>query len=188
MTGTAGGKYYAGAATLAINDINADLSLMRGRRLEYIWADSGCNSITSVEAAQELLHAEVHGIIGAACSSACEPAAFLTAARGLPQVPLFAERLSPHDCWKTMVTIDGRCHMVTPLFQSLGMVQLQHYPSSSCFNIPSIVFHVHHCPTANACARPCKDVFMHAHILVACVHTTIKHLGCSADTLSSSQK
>ena len=91
-----------GAATLAIADINANPSFMRGRRLEYIWADSGCNSIKGVKAAQELLAAEIHGIIGAACSSACEPAAFLTAARGLPQVPLFAESLALHDQCMTM--------------------------------------------------------------------------------------
>ena len=88
MTGTPDGKYTAGAATLAINDINADPSFLRGRRLEYIWADSGCNSIAGVTAIQELLHADkpIHGVIGGACSSACEPAAFITAACSLPQV------------------------------------------------------------------------------------------------------
>lgn len=50
ITGTAGGKYISGAATLAIADVNADPSLMQGRRLEYIYADSGCNSITGVTA------------------------------------------------------------------------------------------------------------------------------------------
>ena len=41
MTGWSAGKYIAGAATLAINKINEDQSLMRGRRLDYIWANSG---------------------------------------------------------------------------------------------------------------------------------------------------
>ena len=88
MTGTPTSKHIAGAATLAIADINADPLLMQGRRLEYICADSGCNAITGVTAIQELLHdtRPIHGVIGGGCSSACESAAFLTAERGIPQV------------------------------------------------------------------------------------------------------
>ena len=72
LTGMPAGKYVAGAATLAIADINADPSLMQGRQLEYTYSDSGCSSITGVTAIQELLGAPepVHGVIGAACSSA----------------------------------------------------------------------------------------------------------------------
>ena len=88
MTGSAVGKYYAGAATLAIAAINADPSLMKGRRLEYIYADAGCNAIQGVSAALELLRAAkpIHGVIGAGCSSACESTGFLTAEAGLAQV------------------------------------------------------------------------------------------------------
>ena len=87
MTGSAVGKYYAGAATLAIAAINADPSLMKGRRLEYIYADAGCNAIQGVSAALELLRAaKPSGVIGAGCSSACESTGFLTAEAGLAQV------------------------------------------------------------------------------------------------------
>ena len=93
---TTSAKYVAGAATLAIAAINADPSLMQGRRLEYIHADSGCNAIQGVTAMRELLEAAkpVHGVIGAGCSSACESTGFLTAERGLPQVGavLFRQR------------------------------------------------------------------------------------------------
>ena len=41
MTGWSAGKYIVGAATLAIKEINEDPSLMQGRRLDYIWANSG---------------------------------------------------------------------------------------------------------------------------------------------------
>ena len=93
---TPAGKYIRGAATLAIAEINADPSIMQGRRLEYLWADSGCNPIAGLRAIQELLFGAkpIHGVIGAGCSSACEVIAFVTAERGLPQVcPL------PHSCW-----------------------------------------------------------------------------------------
>ena len=85
---TAAGKYIRGAATLAIAEINADPSIMQGRRLEYLWADSGCNPIAGLRAIRELLldAKPIHGVIGAACSSACEAIAFVTAERGLPQV------------------------------------------------------------------------------------------------------
>ena len=85
---TPAGKYIRGAATLAIAEINADPSIMQGRRLEYLWADSGCNPIAGLRAIRELLldAKPIHGVIGAACSSACEAIAFVTAERGLPQV------------------------------------------------------------------------------------------------------
>ena len=107
MTGSSIGKYIAGAATLAISDINADPSLMQGRKLEYVYADSGCNSITGVKAMQKLLRADqpIHGVIGGGCSSACEAVAFLTAERGVPQV-------SPLSCARSMVRCAALCHIV----------------------------------------------------------------------------
>ena len=44
---------------------------------------------TGVTAIHKLLDAdkEIHGVIGASCSSVCEPTAFITAERRLPQVP-----------------------------------------------------------------------------------------------------
>ena len=55
MSGWSAGKYTAGAATLAIADINADDKLMAGRRLEYIWEDSGCSSSKGISAMSKLL-------------------------------------------------------------------------------------------------------------------------------------
>ena len=113
---TAAGKYIRGAATLAIAEINADPSIMQGRKLEYLWADSGCNPITGLRAIQELLldAKPIHGVIGAGCSSACEVIAFVTAERGLPQVcPL------PHSCWSPRLRFlfDNRSRMaVLPTF------------------------------------------------------------------------
>ena len=88
LTGVVAGKYVVGAATLAIADINTDPSLMQGRKIEYIYADSGCSSLTGVTGMEELLQTDkpINAVIGTTCSSACESVAFLTAARGLPQV------------------------------------------------------------------------------------------------------
>ena len=64
MTGSAAGKFFAGAATLAIADINADPTIMHGRRLDYIAVDSGCSSMKGVAAIHELLRADkrIHGV------------------------------------------------------------------------------------------------------------------------------
>ena len=112
---TAAGKYIRGAATLAIAEINADLSIMQGRRLEYLYADSGCSPIAGLRAIQELLldAKPIHGVIGAGCSSACEAVAFVTAERGLPQVcplPSLA-------CWisRIMRAFGNRSHMAALL-------------------------------------------------------------------------
>ena len=113
---TAAGKYIRGAATLAIAEINADLSIMQGRRLEYLYADSGCSPIAGLRAIQELLldAKPIHGVIGAGCSSACEVIAFVTAERGLPQV----RPLPSLVCWSPrMRFFENRSRMaVLPTF------------------------------------------------------------------------
>ena len=42
MSGWPAGRFIAGAATLAIEHVNSDRTLMNGRRLTFLWEDSGC--------------------------------------------------------------------------------------------------------------------------------------------------
>ena len=60
MTGWSAGKYIMGAATLAIADINANPSLMKGRRLEYIWADAGSIFSLHVPDQSSPIHMQAH--------------------------------------------------------------------------------------------------------------------------------
>ena len=52
------GRKTAGAAALAVEQVNADKSLLAGRRLEYCWADSGCSAQQGLTAIGELLAGE----------------------------------------------------------------------------------------------------------------------------------
>ena len=79
------GKFIAGAAVLAVERVNADKALLRGRRLEYHWADSGCSAQQGLAAMGELLGgpSRVDAVIGPACSTACEVTSYIAGERGL---------------------------------------------------------------------------------------------------------
>ena len=64
----------AGAAPLAVERVNADRTLLPGRRLEYSWANSGCSAPQGLVAMGELLGGKnrIDAVIGPGCSSACE--------------------------------------------------------------------------------------------------------------------
>ena len=60
------GKRVAGAAALAVERVNADKTLLPGRRLEYSWADSGCSAKRGLAAMGGLLGGaiKVDAVIG----------------------------------------------------------------------------------------------------------------------------
>ena len=82
------GKRVAGAAPLAVERVNADETLLPGRRLEYSWADSGCSAQQGLAAMGELLTGAVtvNAVIGPGCSSACEATSYLAGGQGTPQI------------------------------------------------------------------------------------------------------
>ena len=81
------GPRIAGAAALAVEEVNADTSLFPGRVLEYSWADSGCSPKQGLVAMGKLLGLrEISAVIGPACSSACEVTSFLSSGYEIPQI------------------------------------------------------------------------------------------------------
>ena len=82
-----------GAAVLAIDKVNADKSLLPGRRLMYTWADSGCSVSQSLKAMGKLLDEadKVNAVIGPGCSAACE-------ITGQPSFPFQRILLLQHIC------------------------------------------------------------------------------------------
>ena len=82
------GHRIAGAAALAVKRVNADKTLLPGRRLEYSWTDSGCRAQQGLAAMGELLRgaSRVSAVIGPGCSSACEVTSYLAGGSGIPQV------------------------------------------------------------------------------------------------------
>ena len=82
------GLRIAGAAALAVAKVNADNALLRGRRLEYSWADSGCSAQEGLAAMGVLLTRErrIDAVIGPGCSSACEVTSHLSGGQGLAQI------------------------------------------------------------------------------------------------------
>ena len=86
--GWVGGPKIAGAAALAVARVNADKTLLPGRRLRYTWADSGCSSTQGLEAMGTLLGGKstINAVIGPGCSAACEVTSHLSAGQNIPQI------------------------------------------------------------------------------------------------------
>ena len=89
----------AGAAALAVERVNADKSLLPGRRLEYSWADSGCSAQQGLAAMGKLLGgvSRVDAVIGPGCSSACEVTSYLAAGQNISQVSYACTAVSLSD-------------------------------------------------------------------------------------------
>ena len=59
------GRTIAGAATLAVERIKLDASLLPGLRIQYEWLDAGCNVSQGITSLQALLkNSELSAVIG----------------------------------------------------------------------------------------------------------------------------
>ena len=83
-----GGLKTAGAAALAVEQVNADKALLPGRLLEYSWGDSGCSAQQGLAAMGKLLQGEsrINAVIGPGCSAVCEVTSYLSGGQNLPQI------------------------------------------------------------------------------------------------------
>ena len=115
--GWPGGRTVAGALALAVDDVNNNPEMLHGKRLEYVYADDGCEASVSLTAASEMLSPQKRGIvalIGPACSTACETTGFLTKGLNTAQIsyscsspalsnkgtyPTFVRTTSPYGGW-----------------------------------------------------------------------------------------
>ena len=83
----------AGAAPLAVAQVNADRALLPGRRLEYTWDNSGCSAKQGLAAMGKLLGGarRVDAVIGPGCATACSATSYLCQGQNLPQVSFGCE-------------------------------------------------------------------------------------------------
>ena len=110
------GPSLIGALALAVRDVNADPSILHGKRLEYVWRDDGCDRLKSLAEFSDMLgrFAPIDGLIGPGCAKGCEVTATLAESKNLPQVsptcaaeslsnkadfPLFVRTTSPYGKW-----------------------------------------------------------------------------------------
>lgn len=93
--GDARGTRIAGAVMLAVQDVNSDLSLLDGKTLQYVYADSGCGSLESMDALKSLESMDANtsltdrpldAVMGPACSLGCESSAYSLRKSKIPQV------------------------------------------------------------------------------------------------------
>ena len=101
------GHRIAGAAELAVERVNANKSLLPGRRLEYSAADSGCSAQQGLKAMGKLLAGRVDVVIGPGCSSACEVTGYLSGGQGIPQISW--------GCTASSLSNKEKYHLVRPL-------------------------------------------------------------------------
>lgn len=80
------GKYYAAAASLAIEDINNNTNLLGNYTLRYVWhnnkTDTHCNEIDAIKITMEQLNLGVDGFLGFTCR--CMTVAKMISAVNLP--------------------------------------------------------------------------------------------------------
>ena len=81
------GPRFAGGATIAIETINKDQSLLPGYHVSFNWTDSHCSEKETVQGILNL-HAQtkMNAIIGPACSDGCKIAAMLASSWNIPMV------------------------------------------------------------------------------------------------------
>ena len=81
------GPRFAGGATIAIETINKDPSLLPGYHVSFDWTDSHCSEKHTVQGLLNL-HAKtkMNAIIGPACSDGCKIAAMLAHSWNIPIV------------------------------------------------------------------------------------------------------
>lgn len=84
------GQRIAGAAALAVNQVNNDSNLLHGRELNYSWADSGCSQEQGLAAMGSLLGKDgrenTFAVIGPGCSAACDVTSYLSRGQKIPQI------------------------------------------------------------------------------------------------------
>jgi branched-chain amino acid transport system substrate-binding protein len=82
------GRVSAGAIKLAVDDVNADPTLLPGMTLVYAFRDSKCTAAGSLDALAQLFsdNSDIRGIIGPGCNAECEVTALLTEGRDLFQI------------------------------------------------------------------------------------------------------
>ena len=108
------GRKTAGAAALAVEQVNADKSLLAGRRLEYSWVNSGCSAQQGLVAMGELSGGtkRVDAVIGPGCDSACEVTSFLSGGHNVPQISYSCTAASLSDKTKYKLVRDARFWML----------------------------------------------------------------------------
>ena len=95
--GWSGGVQVQPATALAIEQLNADPTVLPNHTVSMRWNDTSCSESGAGVAIGRLIARmpEAVGIFGAGCSSACTPVAFASEAWRLPQVTRRGRRLRP---------------------------------------------------------------------------------------------
>ena len=118
------GSRIAGAATVAINDLNTNQSsFSTGHHWHFSWADTGCHPGHGLGAAIRAVQGEtpVHAIIGAGCNTVCETVGYLATEVNLPMISWGCESstLSYQQDFPTFVRTLGSHKTMDKVFAAL---------------------------------------------------------------------
>ena len=81
------GPTLIGALALAVRDVNDNPDILHGKRLEYVWADDGCDRTKSLLEFTDILgRYRIDGLIGPGCAKGCEVTATLANAKNIAQI------------------------------------------------------------------------------------------------------
>ncbi|XP_014664127.1 PREDICTED: gamma-aminobutyric acid type B receptor subunit 1-like [Priapulus caudatus] len=115
------GPSIASAATIAIDDINANASLLPDNTLRFVWLDTQCDEKMGLHAIVNMWsrrHADhIRGFIGPGCDVVCETAGLLASAWNMPIVSwgCTSNHLSDKDAYNTLARVVGPFTSVAPI-------------------------------------------------------------------------
>ncbi|XP_022107598.1 atrial natriuretic peptide receptor 2-like [Acanthaster planci] len=117
------GRYIAGAMTVAVDDVNSNENLLKGRNVTFIWNDTTCAGKNGLYQAVNMwlyVH-RLHAFIGGGCDVVCEPVGLLASAWNLPMVSWGCSSLvlSNKDDYNTFVRTVGPYTKMARMFTKI---------------------------------------------------------------------
>ncbi|XP_048576040.1 atrial natriuretic peptide receptor 1-like isoform X3 [Nematostella vectensis] len=108
------GEHFAGAITVAVDEINTDPSLLPGHNISFTWKDTECEELITLREQYSLLNSQVSAFIGPGCS--CNTAARNAAAFNKPMISYMCSNaeLSKKDRYPTFARTFAVDSKVTP--------------------------------------------------------------------------
>lgn len=88
------GQRLASAAPIAIDQINADRTILPDYHIDFTWKDCGCDKVMSAGGTVEFIKSNYSVIIGPYCSDGCKPSGLIA---GYYKVPMLTYSCSTPD-------------------------------------------------------------------------------------------
>ncbi|XP_014672101.1 PREDICTED: gamma-aminobutyric acid type B receptor subunit 1-like [Priapulus caudatus] len=117
------GRTVGSAVAIAVDDINADASLLPRTRLRFVWSDTKCDETQGLARVVEFLTGDVRvdAFIGPGCDDVCQSAGLLAAHWNVPMVSwgCTSSALTAGDRYPTFARTVGTLTLAAPMVTAI---------------------------------------------------------------------